>query len=298
LHAWPPRRIGGYVLYDLPYLSCLLAGAEIARDETHARESGGAAMRILLTGGAGYVGSACLRWLLRHGHDPIAFDDLSEGNAAAVPEGRLVVGDILDCAALRNAMQEHRIEAVMHFAALASVPDSIRQPERYWQVNVLGTQNVLDAMVACGIKRLIFSSTAATFAFDNPMPLTEDSRVSPQVPYGTTKLAGEWLINDYSKAHGIGYTILRYFNAAGADPGGEFGEDRGQESHLRSPWSSTRPSAAGPLSRSTGRTGTRATAAACAISCTPMTSARPTSLPSNNWSPAPGASSTSGRARV
>jgi UDP-glucose 4-epimerase len=189
-------------------------------------------MRILLTGGAGYVGSACLRWLLRHGHDPIAFDDLSEGNAAAVPEGRLVVGDILDCAALRNAMQEHRIEAVMHFVALASVPDSIRQPERYWQVNVLGTQNVLDAMLAHGIKRLIFSSTAATFAFDNPMPLTEDSRVSPQVPYGTTKLAGEWLINDYSKAHGIGYTILRYFNAAGADPGGEFGEDRRHESHL------------------------------------------------------------------
>src|SRR4051812_42472106 len=102
-------------------------------------------MKILLTGGAGYIGSACLRWLLRHGHDPIAFDDLSEGNAAAVPEDRLVVGDIADIDGLADAMRRQGTEAVMHFAALASVPDSIADPDGYYRVNVIGTKIVLDA---------------------------------------------------------------------------------------------------------------------------------------------------------
>ena len=109
-------------------------------------------MRILLTGGAGYVGSACLRWLLRHGHDPIAFDNLSEGNAAAVPSERLVVGDIEEQDAIAKALRDHRSEAVMHFAAVISVPESIRLPELYWRINVLGTKNVLDAMRECGIE--------------------------------------------------------------------------------------------------------------------------------------------------
>jgi UDP-glucose 4-epimerase len=189
-------------------------------------------MKILLTGGAGYIGSACLRWLLRHGHDPIAYDNLSEGNAAAVPEGRLVVGDIADPGQLVEAMRRHGTEAVLHFAALASVPDSIADPDGYYRVNVLGTKNVLDAMRQVGVTRIVFSSTAATYGFHAEMPLREESPQTPETPYGTTKLAAEWLIKDYTRAYGLGYALLRYFNASGADPDGQHGEDRRHEAHL------------------------------------------------------------------
>jgi UDP-glucose 4-epimerase len=189
-------------------------------------------MRILLTGGAGYIGSACLRWLLRHGHDPIAYDNLTEGNREAVPDDRLVVGDLLDPDRLADAMHRHRAEAVMHFAALASVPDSIADPDGYYRVNVIGTKNVLDAMRRAGVARIVFSSTAATYGFHAEMPLREDSAQAPETPYGTTKLAAEWLIKDYARAYGLGYTLLRYFNASGADPDGRYGEDRRHEAHL------------------------------------------------------------------
>ena len=189
-------------------------------------------MKVLMIGGAGYVGSACLRWLNRNGHNAVAYDNLSEGNAAAVPDGQLVVGDILDGEYLRQIMIEHGIEAVMHFAALASVPESIKQPQLYWTINVAGTKQVLDAMQDVGISKLVFSSTAATYSFDAPMPLEEQSPQLPRVPYGTTKLAVEWMIKDYASANGWSYAILRYFNAAGADPDGNYGEDRRNESHL------------------------------------------------------------------
>ena len=189
-------------------------------------------MRMVLTGGAGYVGSACLRWLLEHGHDAIAFDNMSEGNAPAAPEGRLVVGDVLDQDQLTATLKKHRAEAVLHFAALAIVPESVRDPASYWRVNVAGTHSVLEAMRAAGVGRLLFSSTAATYDFDASMPLTEESSQSPRSPYGTTKLAAERMIRDYADAYGIGAVILRYFNAAGADPSGEHGEDRRHETHL------------------------------------------------------------------
>ncbi|CAN5897171.1 UDP-glucose 4-epimerase GalE [soil metagenome] len=189
-------------------------------------------MKIVLTGGAGYIGSACLRWLLRHGHDPIAFDNLSEGNRGAVPEGRLVIGDILDTERLAAVLREHRAEALMHFSALASVPDSINDPDNYYRVNVLGTKSVLDALRMAEVPRIVFSSTAATYAFDAEMPLREDSPQVPETPYGTTKLAAERMIQDYARAYHLGYAILRYFNAAGADPDGRHGEDRRHESHL------------------------------------------------------------------
>ena len=120
----------------------------------------------------------------------------------------------------------------MHFAALASVPDSIADPEAYYRVNVVGTKSVLDAMRAAGVRKIVFSSTAATYGFHAEMPLREDSPQLPETPYGTTKLAAEWLIKDYARAYGLGYTLLRYFNASGADPDGEYGEDRRHESHL------------------------------------------------------------------
>jgi UDP-glucose 4-epimerase len=189
-------------------------------------------MKILCTGGAGYVGSACLRWLIHHGHDAIAYDNMLEGNRGSIPADRLIVGDVEDKAALIKAMRDHRIEAVMHFAALASVPDSIREPERYWRTNVLGTKNVLDAMLEVGVQRIVFSSTAATYSFSVEMPITETSDQKPETPYGTTKLSCEWMIREYSKAYGIGFALLRYFNASGADPDGRCGEDRYHESHL------------------------------------------------------------------
>jgi UDP-glucose 4-epimerase len=191
-------------------------------------------MKILLTGGAGYVGSACLRWLLAHGHDAIAYDNLSEGNRAAVPEAadRLIEADIAATDHLAEVLRRHHTEAVMHFAALASVPDSIKDPEAYYRVNIAGTKSVLDAMRSAGVGKILFSSTAATYGFRAEMPLHEDSPQTPETPYGTTKLAAEWLIKDYARAYGLGYTHLRYFNAAGADPGGDFGEDRRHESHL------------------------------------------------------------------
>ena len=120
----------------------------------------------------------------------------------------------------------------MHFAALASVPDSIADPEAYYRVNVIGTKSVLDAMRTAGVRKILFSSTAATYGFHAEMPLREDSPQLPETPYGTTKLAAEWLIKDYARAYGLGYTLLRYFNACGADPDGEYGEDRRHESHL------------------------------------------------------------------
>ena len=191
-------------------------------------------MKILLTGGAGYVGSACLRWLLKHGHDPIAYDNLAEGNTAAVPDNqsRLIIGDIADTDRLTAVLRDRRVEAVMHFAALLSVPDSIADPDSYYRVNVAGTKSVLDAMRAAGVRKLLFSSTAATYGFHAEMPLRENSPQTPETPYGTTKLAAEWLIKDYARAYGLGYTLLRYFNASGADPDGEFGEDRRHEAHL------------------------------------------------------------------
>ena len=189
-------------------------------------------MKILLTGGAGYIGSACLRWLLKHGHDAIAYDNLAEGNAQSVPEGRLVKGDICDVELLTKTLRDHGSEAVMHFAALASVPLSISDPADYWQANVVGTKGVLDSMRNAGITKLVFSSTAATYAFGVEMPIRETTPQVPETPYGATKLAAERMIREYAHAYGLSYTIFRYFNAAGADLDGLHGESRHVEGHI------------------------------------------------------------------
>ena len=149
-----------------------------------------------------------------------------------MPEGRLVVGDICDTPLLTKTMKAHGTEAVMHFAALASVPLSISDPESYWRANTVGTKSVLDSMRASGVSKIVFSSTAATYAFGVEMPIRETTPQIPETPYGTTKLAAEWMIREYARAYGLSYTIFRYFNASGADPDGQHGESRHVEGHI------------------------------------------------------------------
>jgi len=189
-------------------------------------------MRIFVTGGAGYVGSACLRLLLAEGHDAIAFDNLSKGHREAVPAARLIAGDIHDTPALIRAMKDHGSEAVMHFAAATDVGESVRNPDFHYDNNIGGTLSLLRAMREAGVQRMLFSSTCATYG-DNPTPpMDEQAAQIPCSPYARTKLSVEWLIRDFAHAYGLGFTLLRYFNAAGADPDGEYGEHHDPENHL------------------------------------------------------------------
>ena len=189
-------------------------------------------MKVLVTGGAGYVGSACLRYLLEHGHDAVAFDNLVQGHREAVPDGRLVVGDIADTNALAQALSDHGSEAVMHFAAATCVGESVEQPEYHYRNNIGGTRSLLNAMRQAGVKRILFSSTCAIYG-DNPVtPMPEGAPQIPCSPYARTKLTVEWMIRDFAHAYGLGFTLLRYFNAAGASPDGQHGEDHDPENHL------------------------------------------------------------------
>lgn len=189
-------------------------------------------MNILVTGGAGFVGSACLRHLVELGHTAIAYDNLVQGHAEAVPHGCLVRGDILDTPKLVNSLKECRADAVMHFAAATCVGESVDDPEYHYRNNIGGTLSLLTAMKSTGVNRLLFSSTCATYG-DNPIsPMNELAAQIPCSPYARTKLAVEWMISDFAAAYGLGYTILRYFNAAGGAPDGDFGEDHSPENHL------------------------------------------------------------------
>lgn len=189
-------------------------------------------MRILVVGGAGYIGSHAVRWLLQQGHEVWAFDNLSLGHEWAVPTDRLIVGDLASEALLKDVLVQRRIEAVMHFAALALVGESVRDPEPYYHGNVTLTLQLLRAMRAVGVNRLVFSSTCATYGQPRFTPMTEEHPQQPINPYGRTKLAMEWALADYAAAYGLAYAALRYFNAAGASPAGGIGEDHDPETHL------------------------------------------------------------------
>ncbi len=189
-------------------------------------------MRVLVTGGAGFVGSACLRHLLRHGVEAVAYDNLSQGHRESVPTDRLIVGDIADTAAVEAALRQVNADAVMHFAAATYVGESVTDPEFHYRNNIGGTLSLLNAMRGAGVERLLFSSTCATYGMNPKVPMAEDAIQEPCSPYARTKLAVEWMIRDFAKAYGFGYTILRYFNAAGAEPDGSHGEDHRPENHL------------------------------------------------------------------
>jgi UDP-glucose-4-epimerase GalE len=190
-------------------------------------------MRVLVTGGAGYIGSHTVRHLLERGHDVVAYDNLEMGHREFVPAGRLVVGDLLEADRLDHALLAHRAEAVIHFAALAAVGESVRDPNRYWRINVTGSLNLVEACRRHGVRRLVFSSTCATYGIpEKPGPITEDTPQRPINPYGRTKLAVEQILADAAAAYGLGYAALRYFNAAGARPDATLGEEHDPETHL------------------------------------------------------------------
>ena len=186
---------------------------------------------ILVTGGAGYVGSHCCKAFARAGWRVVAFDNLSRGHAEAVQWGPLVRGDILDAAALDTTFHEYQPDLVGHFAAFAYVEESVRQPELYYHNNCIGSFTLLERMRAAGIGKLIFSSTCASYGVPGHVPIGEDHPQWPINPYGWSKLMVERMLEDYAAAHGLDSVALRYFNAAGCDPEGEIGEWHEPETH-------------------------------------------------------------------
>ena len=189
-------------------------------------------MKILVTGGAGYIGSHVCKALSRKGHEIVVFDNLEYGHSDLARWGTLVQGDLLDRAVLGSVFRRYTPEAVMHFAAYAYVGESVADPARYYRNNVIGSYNLVEAARAHGVRDMIFSSTCAVYGVPESVPITEDMALNPINPYGNTKLAIEKLLEDYGVAYGMRSVRLRYFNAAGADPEAETGEDHTPETHL------------------------------------------------------------------
>lgn len=188
-------------------------------------------MKIFLTGGAGYIGSVTAELLLDTGHEVTVFDSLERGHREAVDgRARFVQGDLRDREAVREAMGDARPDAVMHFAAYALVGESMQKPELYFGNNVLGGMNLAEAMLKTGVKKIVFSSTCATYGMPQRNPIAEDFPQTPANPYGESKLMFEKTLEWYRRIHGFEAVLLRYFNAAGAT--GKFGEDHDPETHL------------------------------------------------------------------
>ena len=188
--------------------------------------------RVLVTGGAGYIGAHACKALAGAGALPVAYDNLSTGHADAVNWGPLVRGDTRNHAALVAALQRFRITTIMHFAASAYVGESVTSPAMYYDNNVGGMISLLDAARVAGVKQMVFSSSCATYGVPEVLPVSEHTPQAPINPYGRTKLICEQMLKDYSAAYGLRHVSLRYFNAAGADPSGQIGERHEPETHL------------------------------------------------------------------
>jgi UDP-glucose 4-epimerase len=189
-------------------------------------------MNILVVGGAGYIGSHMVRLLVQKGAFPVVYDNLCDGHKSAVGSAPLVVGDLQDKNKLIATLRDRRIDAVMHYAAFAKVGESVTDPAKYYQNNVVGTLSLLEAMRETGVKKIVFSSTCATYGEPEIVPIRETEKQAPVNPYGFTKLVIERALEDYASAYGFGFAALRYFNAAGASPSGDIGEDHDPETHL------------------------------------------------------------------
>lgn len=189
-------------------------------------------MRVLVCGGAGYIGSNMTALLAAEGHEPVVFDNLSKGHVAAIPQTEFVAGDLADYELLVATLQDYDIEAVMHFAAFIEVGESVAEPLKYYHNNLSCTQNLLSAMEAAEVRKFVFSSTAAVYGIPKVVPIPEDSPTEPINPYGHTKLAVEQMCRYQSQADKLSYAALRYFNACGAGNDATLGEDHRPESHL------------------------------------------------------------------
>src|SRR5579884_2666022 len=194
-------------------------------------EDGGSRMRVLVTGGAGYIGSVAVERLRDAGHDVIVLDDLWRGHRAAVPTGiDLVVCDLRDAVRTSQVIGTAKPEAVMHFAGATLVPESVERPAEYFGINVCGAHNLLNAMRETGVGKLVFSSTAAVYGMPQQLPITEEAPTNPINPYGRSKLMVEQMLEWHAAAYGLCYAALRYFNVAGATA--EHGEDHHPETHV------------------------------------------------------------------
>lgn len=189
-------------------------------------------MRILVTGGAGYIGSHTVRMLEQSAGQVVVFDNLAKGHRQAVGTENFVEGDLFDTELLAATIRKHEIDAVVHFAAFSLVGESMVQPRAYYHNNVQGTLNLLNTMLDNGVNKLVFSSTAAVYGAPAEVPITEACATNPTNVYGRTKLMMEHIMSDYATAHGLNYIALRYFNACGAHPYGDIGEDHDPETHL------------------------------------------------------------------
>jgi UDP-arabinose 4-epimerase len=188
--------------------------------------------RVIVTGGAGFIGSHTCKMLAANGFEPVTYDNLVTGHRDAVRWGPLVQGDILDRRALAAAIAEHAPAAVIHFAASAYVGESVEKPAKYYRNNVTGTLSLLDACRDAGVANIIFSSSCATYGVPDILPIREDMQQRPISPYGRSKLVAEHMAEDYSRAYGLRFVALRYFNASGADPDGELWERHDPETHI------------------------------------------------------------------
>jgi len=189
-------------------------------------------MNVLLTGGAGYIGSHVARALRAAGHTPVVYDSLIKGHAEAVADGELIAADVADGEALRDALRSRDIEAVIHLAAFIEAGESVEHPDKYFRNNTIIGLTLLDAMRDVGVRKMVFSSTAAVYGTPQRAAIAETDRLEPINPYGASKLCVELMLRAYADAYEMGFVSLRYFNVAGAEPSGAIGEDHQPETHL------------------------------------------------------------------